>query len=155
MSIESLPREYRMMPRQRAIASTAVALLVFPLALGMLAAGDAMPGLVRLLGVGLGVALYGWLSFAIRRSGTFVDVEGIRVRGVLRRRRLRWEEIHEIRTERYFDATPPVGPPRTLTYAIRRNGRRVQLLHLDAYQPAYRREVELVRGAWTQLRGRD
>ncbi|WP_017593855.1 PH domain-containing protein [Nocardiopsis potens] len=153
---ESLPREYRMMPRQRRIATAALALWFCLPVLGPWAAPeDAAPAWVPPLASCVGLGVFGWLVWALRRSGTSVGLDGIRVRGVLRVRRLRWEEISDIRTERNVDATPPLGPPGLLTFAHRRGGGRVRLLYFDEYQLLFRRELELVRGAWAELRAPD
>ncbi|MFW5417741.1 PH domain-containing protein [Nocardiopsis sp. CNT-189] len=150
---EALPREYRMMPRQRRIATAALALWFCLPVLGPWAAPeDSAPGWAPPLASCVGLGVFGWLVWALRRSGTSVDLRGVRVRGVLRVRRLSWEEITDIRTERNSDATPPLGPPGLLAFAYRRGGGRIRLLHFDEYQLLFGRELELVRGAWSELR---
>ncbi|WP_165953659.1 PH domain-containing protein [Streptomyces sp. 8K308] len=155
MSVESLPREYHMISRQRTIASVAAGAWLLLITGGLWAGGDDVSAAARLIGTVLAPVLFAWLTVALRRSGTYVDLDGVRVRGVLLTRRLRWAELHDIRVESNTEASPLFGQPATLAYAYRRDGRRIQLLYFDENQPVFQREVELVRNVWQELRGPD
>ncbi|UCM86628.1 PH domain-containing protein [Streptomyces marincola] len=152
MSAESLPREYHLVTRPRTIALGATGVGLFLVAVTLWATGDTPPALQVVVPV-LSAALFAWQVVALRRSGTYVDLDGIRVRGLLVTRRLRWAELNEIRAEPNAEASPLFGAPADLAYAYARDGRRIQLLYFDGNQPVFRQEVELVRHAWEELRG--
>src|SRR5882757_6200141 len=58
-----------------------------------------IPGWVKVLIWAVVVPFFGWLYLAVKRVGTVVDVHGIQVRAFVRRRRLDWAEVQDIRAE--------------------------------------------------------
>ncbi|MEO3752578.1 PH domain-containing protein [Streptomyces sp. B6B3] len=151
MAAEFPRREYRAMPNERrwqiagvavTVAAPVIGSWTWPTADGFWWLGP----LVTCCGLGV----FAWLVRAVRRSGTTVDETGIRVRGILRATRLRWDEILDIRSV----SVPADEHGRGVaTHAYRADGSLVTLAHLDGLQPAYQRELELVRERWEELRG--
>jgi hypothetical protein len=152
MSVDALPRAYRLTARQRAIWSVVVGGWLFLIVVVVWTSDDAGPAGPRLVTTAGCLALFAWLVVALRRSGTEIGPDGIRVRGALRSRHLRWADIADIRVVSFEQDATWSGPPK-LVFAWRRDGSRVQLLYFDDRQPVLRSEVELVRDVWAELRG--
>ncbi|MFB8242376.1 PH domain-containing protein [Kitasatospora purpeofusca] len=86
------------------------------------------------------------------RAGTLVTAEGIKVRGIVRRRRLPWSEIAQ------FGKVPNPnaharGAPRFLTYAFRADGRKIHLPYIDDKHVLVDREVERLNALLAERRG--
>ncbi|MFJ3923158.1 PH domain-containing protein [Streptomyces sp. NPDC090022] len=154
MGAGALPREYRIKAGRMTVLYLAVGLGT-PAALLPVWTGEDIPGWVELLVTALLLALFGWLLFAARRCATSVDLKGIRVRGFIGQRRLAWAEIQDIRAVPNPAAAMQQNAPGVITYAYGPAGRRVLLMYVDDLHVAVDREVELIRGAWTELRGAD
>ncbi|MFH9723046.1 PH domain-containing protein [Streptomyces sp. NPDC017254] len=99
------------------------------------------------------VALLGWLVLAARNCATSADLKGIRVRGMVKNRRLAWEDIHDIRAVPNPGAGMGQGQPGTISFMYRRDGSRVQLMYVDDNNVAVAREIAVLRAAWEELRG--
>ncbi|MFJ4095108.1 PH domain-containing protein [Kitasatospora sp. NPDC089913] len=86
------------------------------------------------------------------RAGTLLTAEGITVRGIVRRRKLRWAEI-----ARFAKAANPnahaKGAPKFLTYAFRADGRKIHLPYVDDKHVLVDREVERLNALLAERRG--
>ncbi|MEU3060947.1 PH domain-containing protein [Streptomyces subrutilus] len=154
MSARALPRDYR-------IRSGRTTVLVLAVGGGWLAAllplwnDETIVGWVKLLVAGLLVVLFGWLLFAARRCSTSADLKGITVRGMTRTRRLAWEDVQDIRAVPNPSATMARNAPKVLSYAYDTDGKRLLLAYVDDVHVTVEREIDLLRAAWTELRGED
>ncbi|MFJ9950378.1 PH domain-containing protein [Kitasatospora sp. NPDC091207] len=142
MSTESLrlPHEYR-------VASTRIGGFAFTILL--LSGGALLPlwadeefssgtkgaGTLVILGLCL------LLVLSAAQAATVVTTEGIKVRGMIRRRRLAWADIEEIRKQPNPNAHLGRGAPRFLTYAHLAGGRKVLLPFVDDKHVVVDREV--------------
>ncbi|WP_329281598.1 PH domain-containing protein [Streptomyces sp. NBC_00691] len=149
----------RVLPREYRIRSGRLAAVYLAAGVGLPTAGlpiwteEDIPGWVRTLGTLLLLALLGWLVLAARSSSTSADLKGIRVRGMVRSRRLAWEDIHDLRAVPNPSAAMGQGQPRIISYMYGRDGRRVQLMYLDDNHVAVDREIAALRVAWERHRG--
>ncbi|MFB7282465.1 PH domain-containing protein [Streptomyces hydrogenans] len=148
----SLPRTYRISPGR--ITGVLVATgLALPAALIPILADDLMPGWAKGLTVALLLAFVGWMVFAARHLSTSADLKGIRVRGYVRDRRIAWEDIQDIRAVPNPGAGMARGAPDMISYAYRRDGRRLQLFYVDDNHVRVDQEIGALRAAWEELRG--
>jgi hypothetical protein len=100
------------------------------------------------------VALMGWLFYATLRCATTVDVKAIHARGMVRRRRLAWEEVQDIRAEASA-AAGMNGAASVLVHAYGRDGSKVLLPFVDDLHVDVERELATLTAAWQELRGED
>ncbi|MFE6488837.1 PH domain-containing protein [Streptomyces sp. NPDC057757] len=101
------------------------------------------------------VALMGWLFHATLRCSTTADVKALHARGMIRRRRLAWEDIQSIRAELNPASAMQSGAPNVLVHAYDRNGAKVLLPYVDDLHVNVEREVGLLLEVWEELRGED
>ncbi|MFD6889038.1 hypothetical protein [Streptomyces sp. NPDC059957] len=96
-----------------------------------------------------------FMAYARPRRFTVLDEEGIAVRSLLRVRRLRWAELHDIRAEAWPGRARAVpGAGQLSAYAYLSGGKRVSLPCVDDREvEGVRTEVARIRGVWTGLRG--
>ncbi|MGW3283976.1 PH domain-containing protein [Streptomyces sp. NPDC001002] len=98
------------------------------------------------------VALMGWLFYAALRCSTTADIKAIHARGMLRRRRLAWEDVQDIRAEPTYGDS---GSASVVVYVYGRDGRRVLLPFVDDQHVHVERELTVLTEAWHELRGAD
>ncbi|MEU7119371.1 PH domain-containing protein [Streptomyces zaomyceticus] len=149
-----LPREYRIRPGRLTGVYLSVGIGVPAAALPIWSDED-IPGRVKWLITLLLIAFLGWLVLAARNCATSADLKGIRVRGMVRNRRLAWEDIHDIRAVPNPSAGMGQGQPRTISFMYGHDGRRIQLMYVDDNNVAVEREIAALRAAWEGLRGAD
>lgn len=102
------------------------------------------------------VALMGWLFHAtLRCCSTTADIKSIRVRGMVRRRRLAWEDIQDIRAEANPAAAMQSNAAHVIVHAYGRDGSKVLLPFLDDLHVNVERELGVLLEAWEELRGAD
>ncbi|MFE6871196.1 PH domain-containing protein [Kitasatospora sp. NPDC057692] len=89
----------------------------------------------------------------VARAGTLVTAEGITVRGMVRRRRLRWAEIARFGKAPNPNAHTGRGAPAFLTYAFRADGSRVHLPYIDDKHVLVDREVDRLNALLAERRG--
>lgn len=132
MSAESLrlPHEYRVATARIGGLAFTILLLSFGALLPLWSDKEFAPstkgfGSLLILGLCLLVVV------AAARAATVVTAEGVKVRGMVRRRHLAWSEIREFRKEPNPNAHMGRGAPEFFTYAHRHDGRKVQLPYVD------------------------
>ncbi|MFI6446213.1 PH domain-containing protein [Kitasatospora sp. NPDC050543] len=154
MSHETLPREYRAGPGRAGIL---LGILSFSTVAGLLPVWSAedVSGGIKWLITGLAAALIAWLVIGAQRASTTADLKSIRVRGLVRQRRLAWEDIQDIRKEINPQAGAHKEAPRFFVFAYGRDAGRLQLLYIDDKHVNVDREVAALRAAWEELRGED
>ncbi|MEU6145704.1 PH domain-containing protein [Streptomyces sp. NPDC047081] len=150
MGEELLPREYRMR-RSRVLVFLLVISGGTVSLLGGMLADDVSASVVLSVAV-VWVALTGWLSYAVLRCSTTADLKAIHARGMIRRRRLAWEDIQDIRAEATHAERPSPG---VVVYVYGRDGRRGILPYVDDLHVDVEWELALLTTAWQELRGAD
>lgn len=142
MGTESLrlPHEYRVASTRIGGFAFTILLLSFG-ALLPLWADEGFSSGVKGAGTLLILGLCLLLVISAAQAATVVTGEGIRVRGMIRRRRLAWAEIAEIRKQPNPNAHMGRGAPQFFTYAHLRDGRKVQLPYVDDKHVVVDREV--------------
>ncbi|MFJ3780052.1 PH domain-containing protein [Streptomyces sp. NPDC090075] len=98
------------------------------------------------------VTLGGWFCYALLRCSTAADIKAIHVRGMIRRRRLAWEDVQDIQAEATHAESPSPG---VVVYVYGRDGRRVQLPFVDDLHVDVEWELAMLMTAWQELRGAD
>lgn len=116
---------------------------------------DDLPASFRYPFLAAWVALMGWLFHATLRCSTAADIKAIHVRGMVKRRRLAWEDIQDIRAELNPASAVQSGAANVLVHAYGRDGSKVLLPFVDDLHVNIERELELLIGAWEELRGED
>ncbi|MCX4554945.1 MULTISPECIES: PH domain-containing protein [Streptomyces] len=101
------------------------------------------------------VALMGWLFYATLRCSTIADIKAIHARGMVKRRRLAWEDIQDIRAEVNPASAVQSGAPNVLVHAYGRDGSKVLLPFVDDVHVNVERELGLLLDSWVELRGED
>ncbi|GHB79039.1 hypothetical protein GCM10010306_086300 [Streptomyces umbrinus] len=101
------------------------------------------------------VALMGWLFYATLRCSTVADIKAIHARGMVKRRRLAWEDIQDIRAEVNPASAVQSGAPNVLVHAYGRDGSKVLLPFVDDVHVNVERELGLLLDSWVELRGED
>lgn len=101
------------------------------------------------------VALMGWLFYATLRCSTTADIKAIHTRGMVKRRRLAWEDIQDIRAEANPASQMQSGAPNVLVHAYGRDGTKVLLPFVDDLHVNVERELGLLLDSWVELRGED
>lgn len=149
---ERLPREYRMRRSRKHAFLWVIAFGTLSLALPLWTADD-LPSSFRYPFLIAWVALMGWLFHATLRCRTAVDIKAIHVRGMAKRRRLAWEDIQDIRAELNPASAVQSGAANILVHAYGRDGSKVLLPFVDDLHVNVERELELLVGAWEELRG--
>jgi len=150
----ALPREYRMTGGRRAAYVAAVTVGTVSVLASVL--GPGLPAGVTLPFVVVWLASMGWLMYAALHASTAADIKAIHVRGLVRRRRLAWPDIQDIRAEVNPSAAMQGNAPKVLVHAYGRDGSKVLLLFVDdRHVPHLRYEVEMLQALWRQLRGAD
>ncbi|MBD0707283.1 MULTISPECIES: PH domain-containing protein [unclassified Streptomyces] len=149
-----LPRSYKVKPGRMTGVYIAVLITV---AAGLLPVlkDEGLGSGAKTLIIGLLLAFVVWIVTAARLCATYVDRSGIRVRGMIRTRRLAWEEIRDISSAPNPSAGLGQGQPQVISYARGRDGRRVQLMYLDDKHVTVDREIAALRSLWEELRGED
>ncbi|MFJ4467804.1 PH domain-containing protein [Streptomyces sp. NPDC089424] len=150
----TVPREYRISSAQiRAMvfaflgaAITIVAPLLFL---------EGLPVLARTLGSVGTLGLLGWLLWAVGRCATTADVKALRVRGLVTRRHLAWEDIQALRVEPNPGAGAASNAANVIVSAYGRDGRRLILPFVDDRHVNVEREFAVLQALWFQLRGAD
>ncbi|MFK3735147.1 PH domain-containing protein [Streptomyces sp. NPDC088090] len=150
----ALPRTYRIRPG-RMTAVYVAAGLGLPGALLPVYAEESAPGWVKWLLTWVVLGLLGWIVVAARNLSTTADGRGIHVRGFVRRRRIAWADVQDIRAVPNPSAGMGQGQPQVISYAYGRDGRRLQLFYVDDNHVPVEREIEVLRAAWERLRGED
>ncbi|MER5468293.1 PH domain-containing protein [Streptomyces sp. NPDC002935] len=92
---------------------------------------------------------------ATLRCSTTADIKAIHVRGMVRRRRLAWESIQDIRAEANPAAAMQNGAANVLVHAYGIDGSKVLLPFLDDVHVNVERELGVLLQAWEELRGAD
>ncbi|MEV7343868.1 hypothetical protein [Streptomyces sp. NPDC093544] len=77
-----------------------------------------IPTWVKVLIWVLVVPFFGWLYLAVKRIGTLVDVRGIQVRAFVRKKRLDWAEVQDIRAEPNIVGYMQSGAPTLITAVL-------------------------------------
>ncbi|WP_329311313.1 hypothetical protein [Streptomyces sp. NBC_01262] len=148
---DRLPREYRMRRSRMHAFLWVIGLSTFSLLGGMLTADDLPASFSYPFSIAW-VALMGWLFYATLRSSTTVDIKTIHVRGIVRRRRLVWADVQDIRAE----ATYAEGDSASVVvYVYGRDGRRALLPFVDDLHVDVGRELAMLTADWQELRGAD
>ncbi|MGW1540047.1 hypothetical protein ACWCPM_07240 [Streptomyces sp. NPDC002309] len=150
----NLPREYRISPAQVRAMVTASAGGAIPALISLWVLDD-LPPVARALGGVLLVALLAWLLWSARRCATTADVKALRVRGILLRRRLSWEDLQELRVEPNPGALTQGHAANVLVCAYGRDGRRLVLPYVDDRHVDVEREFAVLEEIWVRLRGAD
>ncbi|MFE9565617.1 PH domain-containing protein [Streptomyces sp. NPDC006487] len=150
----TLPREYR----TRAGSAGGAYLwmgLVWVWGCYQSATADRLPFWWRVALPVLAALLLAFAAYARARRFTVLDEQGIAVRSLLRVRRVRWAELHDIRAEgRPGRAGRGPGAEWVSAYAYLPGGKRVSLPCVDDREvEGVRTEVALIRAAWAGLRG--
>ncbi|MFI6274602.1 PH domain-containing protein [Streptomyces sp. NPDC050988] len=154
MSYDRLPREYRIRPAQTRAMIIGFSVGLVPILLPVLLI-DELPQIVKIVIVVPLLALFGWLVWAAGRCATTADLKAIRIRGLVGRHALAWEDIQELHIEHNPGALTHGNGPELTTYAYGSGGRRALLPYLDDRHVDVEREVALLREIWHQLRGED
>ncbi|MFF3884236.1 PH domain-containing protein [Streptomyces sp. NPDC001914] len=154
MGYERLPREYRLKRSRMRVFLWVIAVGTVSVALALLSADD-LPASFTYPFLAAWVALMGWLFHATLRCSTTADLKAIHVRAMVRRRRLAWEDIQDIRAEPNPAAALQDNAPGVLVYAYDRGGRKVLLPFLDDLHVNVEREVGVLLEVWEELRGED
>lgn len=154
MGYERLPREYRMRPSRRNTFLVVIVVGTLVVMLPMLTADD-LPAAFKYLFLLGWVALFGWLFYATLRCSTTANIKVLDVRGMIRHRRLAWEDIQDIRSEFSAAGAAQSGAASVLVHAYDRNGARVLLPFVDDIHVNVERELTLLLEAWQELRGED
>ncbi|WP_406368897.1 PH domain-containing protein [Streptomyces sp. NBC_00647] len=123
--------------------------------LGAVLTADDLPASVTYPFVIAWVALMGWLFYATLHCSTTADIKSIRVRGMVRRRRLAWEDIQDIRAEANPAAAMQSHAAQVIVHAYGRDGSKVLLPFLDDLHVNVERELGVLLEAWEELRGAD
>lgn len=151
---ERLPREYRMRPSRRNTFLVVIVVGTLVVMLPMLTADD-LPAAFKYLFLLGWVALFGWLFYATLRCSTSANIKALDVRGMIRHRRLAWEDIQDIRSEFSAAGAAQSGAASVLVHAYDRNGAKVLLPFVDDIHVNVERELTLLLEAWQELRGED
>lgn len=97
----------------------------------------------------------GWLFYATLHCSTIADIKAIHARGMVKRRRLAWEDIQDIRAEVNPASAMQSGAPNVLVHAYGRDGTKVLLPFVDDIHVNVERELGLLHDSWVELRGED
>jgi hypothetical protein len=151
---ERLPREYRLKRSRMRLLLWVIATGTVSVALTLLNADD-LPTSFTYPFLVAWVALMGWLFRATLRCSTTADLKAIHVRAMVKRRRLAWEDIQDIRVEPNPGAALHENAPDVQVYAFGRDGKKVLLPFLDDLHVNVEREVAVLLEAWEELRGED
>lgn len=154
MGYEGLPREYRLKRSRMRLFLWVITAGTVSVALALLSADD-LPTSFTYPFLVAWVALMGWLFYATLRCSTTADLKAVHVRAMVRRRRLAWEDIQDIRGELNPGAALHEHAPDVLVYAFGRDGKKVLLPFLDDLHVNVEREVAVLLEAWEELRGED
>ncbi|MCJ1681470.1 PH domain-containing protein [Streptomyces sp. APSN-46.1] len=144
MAERALPREYRIKSGRTTRAVGLMSLFAIG-ALTQVWDMKSVPEWVKLLVSVLMPAFIGVFAVALRHRATFVDREGIRVRGLFRTRRLAWADVQDFEAEHVPDGARGGFMPEVLAYARTAEGRRVLLVHLDDVHVTVGREIAILR----------
>ncbi|MEV4033869.1 PH domain-containing protein [Streptomyces umbrinus] len=117
--------------------------------------GAEMPASFRYPVLAAWVALMGWLFYATLRCSTIADIKAIHARGMVKHRRLAWEDIQDIRAEVNPASAVQSGAPNVLVHAYGRDGSKVLLPFVDDVHVNVERELGLLLDSWVALRGED
>ncbi|QQM46220.1 PH domain-containing protein [Streptomyces liliifuscus] len=117
--------------------------------------GAEVPASLRYPFLAAWVALMGWLFYATLRCSTTADIKAIHARGMVKRRRLAWEDIQDIRAEVNPASAMQSGAPNVLVHAYGRDGSKVLLPFVDDLHVNVERELGLLLDSWSELRGAD
>lgn len=149
-----LPREYRVRPGSAAGLYGWMG-LVWLWGCYQSATADRLPFWWRVALPVLTAVFCLFVAYSRPRRFTVLDEHGIAVRNVLRVRRLRWAELHDIRAEAWPGRARAVpGVPGVSAYVYLPGGKRVPLPCVDDREvEGVRTEVALIRAAWAGLRG--
>lgn len=150
----NLPREYRISSAQVRALITASVGGAIPVVLPLWIL-DGFPLLARTLVSVLVVALLAWLTWSARRCATTADIKALRVRGILLRRQLAWEDLQELRVEPNPGALTQNNAANWLVCTYGRDGRRLVLPYVDDNHVNVEREFAVLEAIWVRLRGAD
>jgi hypothetical protein len=148
------PRVYRMASHRKRAFLAVIGVGTLSVLAVVLSADD-LPATARYLFLIVWAALMGWLFYATLRCSTSFDVKALYARGMVRRRRLAWEDIQDIRAEPNPAAAMQQGAAGILVHAYGRDGSKVLLPFVDDLHVNVERELGLLRTTWTELRGTD
>ncbi|MFJ4830719.1 PH domain-containing protein [Streptomyces sp. NPDC088747] len=154
MAYERLPREYRMKRSRTHLFLWVIGAGTLAMVVALLPDDD-LPTTFTYPFLLAWVALMGWLFHATLRCSTTADVKALHARGMIRRRRLAWEDIQSIRAEPNPASAMQSGAPNVLVHAYDRNGAKVLLPYVDDLHVSVEREVGLLLEVWEELRGED
>ncbi|MGW3661966.1 PH domain-containing protein [Streptomyces sp. NPDC005141] len=154
MGYDRLPREYRLSRSRMRLFLWVIAAGTVSM-LGAVLTADDLPGSVTYPFVIAWVALMGWLFYATLHCSTTADIKSIRVRSMVRRRRLAWEDIQDIRAEANPAAAMQSNAAQVIVHAYGRDGSKVLLPFLDDLHVNVERELGVLLEAWEELRGAD
>ncbi|MFD3589339.1 PH domain-containing protein [Streptomyces sp. NPDC058683] len=149
-----LPREYRMTRQRMLTFLVVIAVGTLSLLGGLLTADDLSAGFTYPFAVAW-LALMGWLFYSTLRCSTRVDIKAIHVRGMVRRRRLAWADIQDIKAEASLAGAVQKGAASVLVHAYGRDGSKVLLPFLDDVHVNVEYELGVLLEAWAELRGAD
>ncbi|MFD5573688.1 PH domain-containing protein [Streptomyces cadmiisoli] len=151
---ENVPREYRISRAQvRALVTASIGGAI-PVLIPLWVLDD-LPLLARTVCSILLVTLLTWLIWSARRCATTADIKALRVRGVLLRRNLAWEDVQELRIEPNPGALTQSNAPSVVVCAYGRDGRRLLLPYIDDHHVNVEREFATLQTIWFRLRGSD
>ncbi|MFJ3670436.1 hypothetical protein ACIPSE_28675 [Streptomyces sp. NPDC090106] len=148
------PRVYRMAPNRKRAFLVVIGVGTLAM-LGVVLPADDLPGTWRFGFLFVWAALMGWLFYATLRCSTSFDIKALYARGMVRGRRLAWEDIQDIRAEPNPAAAMQRGAAEVLVHAYGRDGSKVLLPFVDDLHVNVERELGLLRTTWTELRGED
>ncbi|MGI5455763.1 PH domain-containing protein [Streptomyces sp. CA-249302] len=154
MGYDVLPREYRMKRNRMLAFLWAIAAGTLTVLAPLMTDDDLSASVAYPLAI-VWVAFMGWLFYATLRCSTSADIKAIHVRGMLRRRRLAWEDIQDIRAEANPAAGMQSGVADVLVHAYGRDGSKVLLPFVDDLHVDVERELGVLLTAWEELRGED
>lgn len=151
MGYDSLPREYRMRRSRRLLFLWLIFASTLSVPGGMLADDDVSVSVAVPFTIAW-VTFMGWLFYAALRCSTAADIKAIHVRGMVRRRRLAWADVQDIKAEAKYSEGDSAS---VVVYVYGRDGGRMLLPFVDDLHVDVGRELAVLTAAWQELRGAD
>jgi hypothetical protein len=151
VAYDLLPREYRMR-RSRMLMFLWLIFAGTLIVPGAMLADDDLSASVALPFAFAWVTFMGWLFYAALHSSTAADIKAIHVRGMVRRRRLAWADVQDMKAEATYAES---GSASVVVYVYGLDGRRVLLPFVDDLHVDVGRELAVLMASWQELRGAD